>query len=91
MADRRDSLQDMGKEQITIEVDTALMERLRAAGLDPIQYVERLLARQALATETEAERDARHAALRAEMKPGQDAYDAFIEAHGVWSDGLRQF
>jgi hypothetical protein len=44
-----------------------------------------------LANESDAEREARHAALRAEMKQGTEAYEAFIEEHGLWSDGLRQF
>jgi post-segregation antitoxin (ccd killing protein) len=81
----------MGKEHLTIEVDAELIDRLRKAGIDPQAYVERLLTRSMLANETDAEREARHTALRAEMKDGMDAYDAFIEEHGLWSDGLRQF
>jgi post-segregation antitoxin (ccd killing protein) len=80
----------MGKEHLTIEVDAELIERLRKAGIDPQAYIERLLARSMLANETEAEREARHAALRAEMREGMEAYDAFIEEYGLWSDGLRQ-
>jgi post-segregation antitoxin (ccd killing protein) len=86
-----DKLGLMGKEHLTIEVDADLMERLRKAGVDPQAYVERLLARSMLANESDAEREARHAALRAEMKQGTEAYEAFIEEHGLWSDGLRQF
>lgn len=81
----------MGKEQLTIEVDAALMERMREAGVDPQAYVERLLRRGALSGESESERSARWAILRAQMKDGMDAYGAFIERNGLWSEGLRQF
>ena len=81
----------MGKERLTIEVDAALMERIRQAGVDPQAHVERLLHRGALSGESESERSARWAILRAEMKAGMDAYGAFVERNGLWSDGLRQF
>ena len=81
----------MGKEKITVEIDAALMEKLRAAGLDPIQHVERLLARQAVERETPAERIARQEALRREMQPGLDAYDALIAEIGDWNADLRTF
>lgn len=81
----------MGKERPTIEVDADLMERLRAAGLNPASYIERLLAREAIARETPEQKAARQAALRAEMQPGLDAYDALIEEVGDWSAGLRVF
>ena len=81
----------MGKEHLTIEVDGELMERLRKAGVDPQAYVERLLTRNALANESDAEREARHAALRAEMRQGTEAYERLMEEAGDWSAGLRQF
>jgi post-segregation antitoxin (ccd killing protein) len=81
----------MGKEQLTIEVDHALMQRLRDAGIDPQDYVERLLARADVMHETESERQARWARLCAEEAEGMNAYDAFIEREGLWSDGLRAF
>jgi hypothetical protein len=81
----------MGKEQLTIEVDADLMQRLRAAGFDPVGHIERLLARDAVARETAEQRATRQAALRAEMQPGLDAYDALIEEVGDWSAGLRVF
>lgn len=81
----------MGKERVTVEVDQDIMDRLRKAGLDPQTYLERMLRHKALASETNSQREAREAALRAECQPGIDAYDAFIEEHGLWSDGLRQF
>lgn len=52
---------------------------------------ERLLRRQHFANETPEQREARWEQLRQEMKQGMDAYDAFIEKHGLWSDGLRPF
>ena len=81
----------MGKERLTIEIDSELMERLRAAGVDPQAYLERLLARQAANQETAEQRAAREGALRAEMQQGLDDYDAFIAKYGLWSDNLRQF
>lgn len=81
----------MGKEHLTIEIDADLMDRLRKSGADPQAYVERLLARSMLANETDAEREARHAALRAEMRQGMEAYERLIEEAGDWSAGLRVF
>jgi post-segregation antitoxin (ccd killing protein) len=81
----------MGKERLTIEIDSDLMDRLRAAGVDPQAYLERTLRRMAFSGETQAEREARWARLRAEMQPGIDAYDSFVEKNGLWSDGLRLF
>ncbi|MES1201860.1 MAG: type II toxin-antitoxin system CcdA family antitoxin [Pseudomonadota bacterium] len=81
----------MGKEKLTIEVDAELMGRLRAAGLSPEEYVERLVRRNSAAGETDAQREARHAALRAEMKEGMDAYERLIDEVGDWSADLRTF
>jgi post-segregation antitoxin (ccd killing protein) len=81
----------MGKERLTVEVDQELTARLRAAGVDPIQYVERLLVQQAAERETPDERDEREATLRAEMRHGLDAYDRLIEEAGDWSANLRTF
>jgi hypothetical protein len=81
----------MGKEHLTIEIDAELMDRLRSAGVDPQAYVERLLKRSVLASESDAEREARHAALRDEMRQGTEAYEQLIEEVGDWSAGLRVF
>jgi len=81
----------MGKERLTIEIDSDLMDRLRAAGVDPQAHVERMLRRQAFAGESQAEREARWAAWRDAHKGELDSYDRFIEEHGLWSDGLRTF
>jgi post-segregation antitoxin (ccd killing protein) len=81
----------MGKEKLTIEVDAALMERLRNAGVDPHAYVERLIARANLSQESDAQRQERWAQLRAEEAEGLNAYDELIEREGLWSDGLRVF
>jgi hypothetical protein len=81
----------MGKEHLTIEVDAELMDRLRSAGVEPQAYVERLLKRNMLANELDAEREARHAALRAEMRQGMEAYERLMDEVGDWSAGLRVF
>ena len=80
----------MGKERLTVEIDSELMDRLRSAGVDPQAYVERVLRRKTLENETPEQREARWAELRQEMKAGIDDYDAFIAKHGLWSDGLRE-
>ena len=46
----------MGKEEITIEVDAALMARLRAEGVDPQTYVARLANRRLANPAESAER-----------------------------------
>jgi len=81
----------MTKERLTIEIDADLMDRLRAAGLDPAQYAERVLARNIIAGESEAERAAREEALRAEMRAGLEAYDRLFDEVGDWSADLRTF
>lgn len=81
----------MGKEQLTIEVDAALMEQLRSAGVDPQAYVQQVLARQAATAESESARALRAAALRAENQAGLDAYDRIMDEIGDWSAELRTF
>ena len=76
----------MGKEQITIEVDAELMARLRAEGVDPQAYVERLANRR-LANPTESSERLRQWCR--ENREWIDSYSAEIEARGVFSDGVR--
>jgi hypothetical protein len=81
----------MGKEQLTIEVDQALMQRLRDAGVDPQTYVQQVLQRRAAASEQPDDRANRERALRMEMHAGQELYDRLVEETGDWSSGLRAF
>jgi post-segregation antitoxin (ccd killing protein) len=83
----------MGKERITldVEIDAELMKRIEASGLTVAAYVERLLRRNTLLHESTEQREARWAAWRTEHKAELDAYNAFIEEHGLWNDGLRLF
>lgn len=81
----------MGKEVVTLEIDAELMEQLRASGVDPAAYLERLLKRKALSGEMSDKRQARAVAWRKEHQAELDSYDRFIKENGIWSDGLRQF
>lgn len=80
----------MGAE-VKVEVDQALLDRLRAAGMSLEAYVERELRRRAAAFETPEERAAREAALRAEMQPGLDQYDRLVDEAGDWAREYRPF
>ncbi|MBI1250863.1 MAG: hypothetical protein GC189_05265 [Alphaproteobacteria bacterium] len=77
----------MGKEKLTVEIDSDLMARLRAAGVDPQAYVQRLMDRKAAdrtsATAKQAEREAWRRAHDAELA----SYDAYIDKHGLWCEG----
>jgi hypothetical protein len=81
----------MTKERLTVEIDAELVERLRAACIDPQAYIESLLRRAGAVGESPAQKAEREKALREEMAPGLKAYDDLIEKYGLWSDGLRQF
>ncbi|HVY03326.1 MAG TPA: type II toxin-antitoxin system CcdA family antitoxin [Caulobacterales bacterium] len=81
----------MTKERLTIEIDADLMARLKNAGVDPIQYAERILAQSLTANETQSERAGREQRLRAEMQAGVDAHDRLFEEAGDWSADLRAF
>lgn len=81
----------MGKEVITLKFDKELMERLRAAGVEPAIYLERLLKRDATLGETPAAREARAAVWRETHRAELESYDEFIATNGLWCDDLRQF
>lgn len=81
----------MGKEEVTLEVDAALMSRLREAGVEPSAYFKQIFARQEAAAESAAARAERIDALRTEMKAGLDAYDELVEQGSDWSAELRTF
>ena len=81
----------MGKEVVTLEVDSELMERLRAVGIEPAEDLQRWLRREAVLRETPAEREKRGLAWRQEHQAELDAYDRIIAEHGVWCDDVRPF
>lgn len=81
----------MTRERLTIEIDTDLMARLRAASIDPIQYAERILAQSLIAKETPTERVAREQELRTEMQAGLNAHERLFDEAGDWSADLRVF
>lgn len=81
----------MGTESLTIEIDTELMARLRAAGVDPKAYAERVFRSKLAQQESADQRASRAETWRAEHRDELESYDAFVREHGLWSDGLRLF
>ncbi|MGE0828585.1 MAG: type II toxin-antitoxin system CcdA family antitoxin [Hyphomonadaceae bacterium] len=77
----------MGAERVKIELDAELIGRLRAAGVDPQAYLERLLRRKILESETPESQKARWNDWRVENQAELESYDAFIIEHGLWSEG----
>ena len=75
----------MSSLQLTIEVDEDVADALRARGLDPKAHAERLMRRDA------AEREAAWRCWEAEHADGIAAYNARVNADGLWSDGARSF
>lgn len=71
----------MATETLTVEIDTALLDRLRDSGEDPKALVERLLRRAAMANETAEDFYARN-------KEAIDAYNAEVEARGTLSERM---
>ncbi|MES1156990.1 MAG: type II toxin-antitoxin system CcdA family antitoxin [Alphaproteobacteria bacterium] len=74
----------MGKERITVEIDAELMERLRAAGVDPQAYVQRLLDRKA--AENPRQSDAEWAEAN---KEALDEYKAQVDRIGTFASRQR--
>jgi post-segregation antitoxin (ccd killing protein) len=83
----------MGKEivTVTVEIDSDLMERLRATGMEPVEYLQRLTRRDAVLRETPEQRQARADAWREENREELESYDRFIAEHGLWCEDLRTF
>lgn len=75
----------MGKAELKIEIDEALLEQARAAHIDPATVFERAL-RERLAQHAPVQRTREWAAANAEaIRDHQDR----IAVHGVFGDDLR--
>jgi post-segregation antitoxin (ccd killing protein) len=81
----------MGEEIVAIELDSDLMVRLRALGMEPVEYIQRLVRRDEALKETPEQREARGKAWREEHREELESYDSFIAEHGLWNDGVRLF
>lgn len=71
------------KKAVNLSIDSALLEEAKAAGVNLSAVLEA-----ALAAELRASREDR---LRAELRPGIEAHNRFIEKHGFLSDEWRKF
>ena len=78
----------MGKEILTVELDAELMERLRAQGIEPAEYLQRMLERGSALWESLAEREARATAWREENAAEIEAHRKFIVEHGIWCEDI---
>ncbi len=79
-------------ERVTVELDAETLKQAREAGVDLSVALRRglrgmLPAR--LPTDEERERAAQQ--WYEENKEAVDASNAYVEKHGMWSDGLRMF
>ncbi len=79
----------MGKEQVTVEIDSDLMERLRAAGVDPQVYIQRLMDRKAAEGRSDAERREADRRWAEENREAIAEYNAQVEARGTFASRQR--
>lgn len=71
------------KRPVTVAIDANIVAAAEALGLDVSAELERALA--ALARQRAAE------LWQAENREAIEEHNRFVERHGLWSDGLRQF
>ncbi len=77
-------------ERVTVELDAETLARARAAGVDLSRLLRRALLRELPpASDEEQKREAEQ--WYAENKEAVDAYNKFVEEHGLFSDGVRMF
>ena len=75
----------MTTDAISIDPDTLAI--LRENGIDPEVYLKRQA--ELAAERPTPEAVAKLAAEKEALRPEIEAYNAFIDEHGVWSDGYR--
>jgi post-segregation antitoxin (ccd killing protein) len=80
----------MGKEQLIVEIDSDLMARLRAAGVDPQAYIQRLMDRKAAEGRSEAERREADRRWAADNREAIAEYNARVEERGTLSERMRR-
>jgi len=79
----------MGKERITLELNSELMDRLRAAGVDPQAYLESVLARKAAAQRSLDDQALLDAAWAEENKLAIEEYNAQVNRIGTFASRQR--
>jgi antitoxin CcdA len=79
-------------EPVTVELDSETLARARAAGLDLSVELKRALHR-ILPPPKLSDEERKRAADQwyAENKDAVDAYNEYVEKHGLFSDGMRTF
>jgi antitoxin CcdA len=71
------------KRPVNLSIDGALLKEARAAGMNLSAVVEAHLG--------DVLRQRRWQKWREDNKAAIEAHNEFVEKHGVWSDGLREF
>jgi hypothetical protein len=79
----------MGRHEITITLDAALVETLRAQGIDPAAYVEGLVRRAGHGGGPTDQHDWSDWAKR--HGASIEAYNRRIQDEGLWCDEFRRF
>ena len=76
-------------ERVTVELDPDVLARARAAGIDLSEALARAIRRELPLASDER----KHAAEEwyKENKEAVDAYNKYVEEHGLFSDGQRMF
>ncbi len=77
-------------ERVTLELDAKALAAARAANIDLAQLLVEALRRR-LPQLDGAARDQAARQWYEENKKAVDSYNAFIEVHGLFSDGVRMF
>lgn len=79
----------MGKEELTIAIDADLMARLRAAGVDPQAYIQRIMERKAADTRSDLDRAADDARWAEDNRDAIAEYNAQVERIGTFASRQR--
>ena len=78
-------------ERVTVELDAETLRRAREAGLDLSAELTRQLRRVLPPRLSEEERKREAEQWYLENKEAVDAYNEYVEKHGLFSDGIRTF
>lgn len=77
-------------ERVTVEIDAETLARAREAGVDLSKTLTRAL-RRVLPPRSDEERKREADQWYQENKEAVDAYNEYVEKHGLFSDGMRTF
>ncbi len=77
--------------KVSVEIDSETLDAAAAAGLDLSRELTRALRRVLPPLQSEEERKRAAQQWYEENKEAVDAYNRFVEEHGLFSDGVRKF